>query len=240
MAKIFVICGHGAGDSGAVGNGFTEAERVRALGKRIKELGGENVELADTNRNYYADNGISKLNISKDYQICELHLDSAAPTAKGGHVIIKEGLNPDKYDTALVEFISTTFPGRSQNIVKRSDLANPKRAHNRGYSYRLIEVCFISNKDDIEKFNKNLDVIAEGILKAFDITPIKNNDFKIKIETTKAVKVKIRKDASMKSDFVGYLEKGTYTITETKKSDGLTWGKLKSGGWIATDYVKKI
>lgn len=29
MAHLFVIAGHGAGDSGAVGYGYTEAERVR-------------------------------------------------------------------------------------------------------------------------------------------------------------------------------------------------------------------
>ena len=52
MSKLFVICGHGAGDPGACGNGYQEAERVRALGKRIKELGGNNVMLGDVNRNY--------------------------------------------------------------------------------------------------------------------------------------------------------------------------------------------
>ena len=31
MAHLFIIAGHGAGDSGAVGYGYTEAERVRAL-----------------------------------------------------------------------------------------------------------------------------------------------------------------------------------------------------------------
>ena len=66
MAHLYVIAGHGAGDSGAVGNGYTEAERVRALANRIKALGGDNVTLGDVNRNYYADNGISKLSIPKE------------------------------------------------------------------------------------------------------------------------------------------------------------------------------
>lgn len=39
MTKLFIIAGHGAGDSGAVGNGYTEAERVRALASRIAVLG---------------------------------------------------------------------------------------------------------------------------------------------------------------------------------------------------------
>ena len=169
MAKLFVICGHGAGDPGACGNGYQEAERVRALGKRIKELGGNHVILGDMSRNYYADNGISNLTISKDYQIVELHMDSASATARGAHVIIKGGLNPDKYDTALAKFVSGMFPGRSVTISKRSDLANPARAYAKGYGYRLIECGFISNAEDVKVFNGGIDKLAKGILECFGI-----------------------------------------------------------------------
>lgn len=171
MAHLYVIPGHGAGDPGAIGNGYQEAERVRALATKIKQYGGDNVTLADFNRNYYADNGISNLNISKDWQILELHMDSAGAGAKGGHVIIQSSFNADKYDTALAKFISGYFPGRSVTISKRSDLANPNRAAAKGYPYRLVEVCFITDASDVKKFNANLDAIAKGILEAFDIKP---------------------------------------------------------------------
>ena len=170
MAKIFVICGHGAGDPGATGNGYTEAERVRALGKRIKALGGNSVMLGDVNRNYYADKGISSLTISKDYQIVELHMDSGAASAKGGHVIIKSGFEPDAYDNALANMLKEILPGRSTMIAKRSDLANPKRAAAKGYGYRLLECGFISNAGDVAIFNSRMDDIARGILNAFGIT----------------------------------------------------------------------
>ncbi len=169
MSKLFVICGHGAGDPGACANGYQEAERVRVLGKRIKELGGNHVILGDMSRNYYADNGISSLTISKDYQIVELHMDSAAATARGAHVIIKGGLDPDKYDIALAKFVSGMFPGRSISISKRGDLANPARAYAKGYAYRLIECGFISNADDVKVFNSGIDKLAKGILKCFGI-----------------------------------------------------------------------
>lgn len=169
MTKLFVICGHGAGDPGACGNGYQEAERVRALGKRIKELGGNSVKLADVNRNYYADNGISSLTISKDYQIVELHMDSASSTARGAHVIIKAGLNPDKYDIALAKFVSGMFPGRANTISKRDDLANPARAYAKGYGYRLIECGFISSAEDVKIFNSNIDKLAKGILECFEM-----------------------------------------------------------------------
>lgn len=172
MSKLFVICGHGAGDSGACGNGYEEAERVRVLGKRIKALGGDNVTLGDINRDWYGDNGISKLSISKDYQIIELHMDDAAPTARGAHVIIYAGTTQDNYDVALAKYLSGLLPGRADSIVKRNDLANPARAYAMGYGYRLVEIGFISNADDVSIFNNNIDNIAKGILSCFDIPVI--------------------------------------------------------------------
>lgn len=169
MAHLFVIAGHGAGDCGAVGYGYTEAERVRYLASRLLALGGGNVTVADTNRNWYADNGIMSLNIPKDWQILELHIDSAGASAKGGHVIINSAYSADQYDTALASFIGSFFPGRAKNIVPRSDLANPNRAAARGYSYRLLENCFITNSGDLNKFNSQMDDLARGILNAFGI-----------------------------------------------------------------------
>lgn len=169
MTHIFVIAGHGAGDPGASGNGYTEAERVRALAAKIKAYGGDDVTVGDTSRNWYADNGISTLSISKSWQIIELHMDSASASARGGHVIINSGFEPDKYDTALAAFISGILPGRAQTIVKRNDLANPKRAAAKGYPYRLLECGFISNTQDVKIFNEKTDEIAKGILNVFGI-----------------------------------------------------------------------
>lgn len=169
MAHLFLIAGHGAGDSGAVGYGFTEAERVRTLASRIVAYGGSNVTLGDTNRNWYADRGITSLNIPKDWQILELHMDSGSASAKGGHVIIKQGYNPDQYDTALASFIVSFFPGRANKIVGRANLANVNRSAAKGYSYRLLENGFISNHDDLTKFNNQIDELARGILSAFGI-----------------------------------------------------------------------
>ena len=168
--KLFVISGHGAGDNGAPGNGFLEAERVRALATKIKQYGGESVILSDFALNSYQSNIIGKGLVPKDCVILELHLDSSrSASAKGGHVIINGNLKPDKYDAALAEMISDMFPGRSQIIVKRTDLANVNRSYQKGYNYRLMECCFISNANDIKKFNSNLDELAKKILKCFEI-----------------------------------------------------------------------
>lgn len=169
MAKLYVIAGHGAGDPGACANGYQEAERVRALAARMKALGGADVEVLDTSRNWYADNGISSLSIPSNACLLELHMDSAAASARGGHVIIKSGFGADSYDNALAKFISGYFPGRSTIIAKCSDLANANRAAARGINYRLLECCFVSNAQDVAKFNANMDEVAKGILGAFGI-----------------------------------------------------------------------
>ena len=169
MAHVFLICGHGAGDSGAVGNRYQEQERVRTLGARIKALGGDYVTLADTSKNWYKTAGINTLTIPKDWQILELHMDSGASSARGGHVIIKQGYTADKYDKALAAMLKEILPGRSNMIVGRSNLANVNRAAAKGYGYRLVEFGFISNKNDVKIFNSRMDDIAEGVLKAFDI-----------------------------------------------------------------------
>lgn len=186
---LFIITGHGDGDCGAVGHGFNEAERVRALAMRIKYFGGDNVILGDMNRNYYKEKLINSLDIPKNCLILELHLDSDDnPSARGGHVIIKDGFNPDKYDIALAAMITSMFPGRADGIVKSSKLGNANRAAKKGYNYRLLENCFISNAEDIAKFNANLDNVAKGILECFSIEPMEGEAGQVVPETSDANK----------------------------------------------------
>ena len=172
MIKLFVIDGHGAGDPGACAGGYTEADLVRQLSARIAAIGGSEVQIGDTSRNWYVDNGIGKGHCPKGVPVIELHMDSASPSARGGHVIIKSGFEADNYDTALSNYICGMFPdqnGNSRGIVGRSDLANPNRAAVMGVNYRLLECCFISNDEDRAKFINQMDDVARGILAAFGI-----------------------------------------------------------------------
>lgn len=171
MLNLFVIAGHGDGDNGACGNGYQEAERVRALAQRIKDFGGDAVILCDFNINAYKSNIIGKGLIPKDCMVLELHIDShPRAEAKGGHVIINANFKADKYDEALAKMISEMFPGRNETIVGRTDLANVNRAAQMGYNYRLLECCFISNAEDIAKFNANIDELAKNILACYEIS----------------------------------------------------------------------
>lgn len=167
---LFIICGHGDGDCGAVGNGYQEAERVRVLASKIKNLGGNNVIVGDTSKNWYKDKLVSTYTFPKNCVILELHMDcDDNKSARGGHVVIKQGYSADKYDKLLAELMKKYFPGRANTIVGRSNLANVNRAATKGYNYRLLECGFISNAGDVNTFNAKMDDIAKGILSCFDI-----------------------------------------------------------------------
>lgn len=174
MPKLYVIAGHGAGDPGAGGGGMNEADLVRKLAAKMKELGGSDVDVLDTSRNWYKDGGVNASLKSKvgSVPVLELHLDSASASANamGGHVIIKSGFSADKYDNALAAFLKKEFPGRSDVIVKRDNLANVNRAAAHGINYRLVEVCFITSDADRNKLVNDMAGVATGLLAAFGIT----------------------------------------------------------------------
>lgn len=234
--RLFVIPGHGAGDPGACGNGYSEAERVRALATRIKAFGGSSVTLADFSRDYYADNGISRLELPIDTQIVELHMDSGPSSARGGHVIIQAGIGgADKYDKALAESIARIFPGRAATLVERNDLANPARAAAKGYGYRLVENGFISSPIDVKVFNAKIDELAKAYLAAFGITasakPSKKPTSAIyKVVANPSLNVR-SKASTLSGKIVGELKRGAkVTLTNVKKNKaGNTWGKIASG-----------
>lgn len=167
--KLWVCCGHGAGDSGAVGGGYTEAERVRVLGARIKALGGDSVVLMDTAKNWYASRGFDTVNIPRGDAVVELHMDSAGAGARGAHVIYNARYKPDAYDSALASKVSALFPGRANKLSARSDLRNCNICANRGINYRLVENGFISDATDRNIFNSNIDKLAKIYLDVFGI-----------------------------------------------------------------------
>ncbi len=171
MAKLYIIPGHGHGDPGAVGGGHNEADSVRNLARRVKELAADpsDVELHDFSRNAYAQGDLNTLSAPKGTMVLELHMDAADGSARGAHVIIKDGFEADAFDKALAKNLAAILPGRSSIIVGRSDLANANRAARRGINYRLAEVGFIDNVTDRTIFNDRLDEIARAILSAAGI-----------------------------------------------------------------------
>ena len=84
-----------------------------------------------------------------------------------------------------------------------------------------------------------MDKFRKDVKKAMcETTSTTSKEFKVKVAITN---LRLRKGAGLSYAKVGYCPKGTHTIESTKKKDGFTWGKLKSGlGWIALEYTIKL
>lgn len=168
MPHLYLVAGHGAGDSGAVGNGYTEAEQVRKLVAEMKRLAPDCVTVHPTDDNAFASGAIKRLSIPSDWQIVEEHMNSGPASAKGASVHKGTNMAFDAYDKALADGLSALMPGRSSTLVNQS-LANATRARAKGYGYRLIENGFISNSADAAFFESRLTDIARVQLAAFGI-----------------------------------------------------------------------
>lgn len=254
MGKLYLIAGHGAGDCGACGCGYEEAERVRALVSKIKELGGDNVVVLDTNINWYR-NGFN-FTIPKDSWLLECHMDSGVSSARGGHVIIASDLSADQYDNSLADMMKDILPGRASLIVGRNDLANPKRAKNKGINYRLCEFGFITNSKDVEIFNNKMEEIATRVLSCFGLTETNNiptkSAYDVAVEIYRGVgnwgnmperKVNVEKAGYSYSEVQGYVNQlcGVKTASTVSTTPSVSYYKACSKGQKSiVDGLKEI
>lgn len=186
---MFLFFGHGEGDNGAVGNGYTELELVRCLtlncvtlleNKGVKVLTNVKNGFNNYNRNLTSGQEIK-------YKMgATLHLNSATDTSANGSEIIVPC--KEKY-LNIEEEILEGYKKIGFNIrgIKSRDYSSEKflirengsivnytnyykeirNAWDNGYSLSIIETCFISNKNDVNLFIKNIDKIAKIIVNPY-------------------------------------------------------------------------
>ena len=164
-----VICGHGQGktvyDVGAVNRSLniTEAEKVRELASLMKQHATKTHFITDKNVYDFKD----IVSISKGYEsVTELHFNSFNSQAYGTEVLIKDGFKPDKTDTALKNALEKYFKSRGFKYVDW--LYNANVMAKTGISYRLIEICFIDNNNDMAIFDKNKQAIARDLMEVIE------------------------------------------------------------------------
>ena len=148
-----VICGHGQGktvyDVGAINpySSITEAEKVRELASLMKQHATKTHFITD--KNVYDFRNI--VSLSKGYEsVTELHFNSFNGQAQGTEVLIKDGFTPDSVDTGLKNVLEKYFKARGFKLVDW--LYNANAMAQTGISYRLIEICFIDNNNDMAIF----------------------------------------------------------------------------------------
>ena len=186
-----VICGHGQGktvyDVGAVNRSLniTEAQKVRELAELMKQHATKTHFITD--KNVYDFKNIAS--ISKGYEsVTELHFNAFNTKAYGTEVLIKDGFKPDKTDTALKNVLEKYFKARGFKYIDW--LYNANVMAKTGISYRLIEICFIDNNNDMAIFEKNKQAIAREIMEVIEerkitVKPKPTQTSTVKTQTTR-------------------------------------------------------
>lgn len=174
--KVLLIAGHGAGDSGAVGNGYKEADLTRkivaALEPKLKKHC--SVGVYPTSRNAYTDvqNGTFADYVPggiKSYNyVFEVHLNSAANDPDGNgvttgtEIYITSAEEGYTVETAILENVcSMGFRNRG---VKRKDFSVIATCKNYGVSSALLESCFIDDQDDVDLLVPNINEFAQKVV----------------------------------------------------------------------------
>lgn len=176
--KILLIAGHGSGDPGACSSYGTEATETRRvvaeLVNQLKGYEGVEVTVYPTNRNAYADviNGTVQVNFANFDYVFEVHFNSAVASANGVEVWVTPNESATTVEQKIVNKIASL--GFTNRGVKKEYFAVINSAKKKGTSSALVETCFISNKEDMEKYNAKFSQVCtamvEGIAEGFGLT----------------------------------------------------------------------
>lgn len=247
--KILLISGHGAGDCGAVGNGYKEADLTRELvnliAPKLKDYA--TVTVYDQNRNAYKDVKNGKFNVGTnayDYAL-EIHFNAYNKTAKGTEIYVTKNEGGVSVEQAILKNLSKFFKSRG---VKRTDFSVIKKLKNRGIASALLEVCFIDNKDDIKVYQQNKNDIAMdivlGIVEGFGLKKIAKPVVKtVKVGST----VKVSSDAVLGglasnrgTKASSYLKSHKWKVEKIQTNKGVKEALLSCQTWVAVKYLTVV
>ena len=181
--NILIIAGHGAGDPGASGNGFYEADLTRIISEKIMKKVSEysSVLLFPKDKNMFKHlKAGEKFDFSPFDYVLEVHFNAgiseirrADGNTTGTEILIHEKKTNIRVEEEILKNMEA-LGFRNRGIKRRNNLQNMNVIQNRGIEYSLLEVCFIDDSDDMRIYKEKTDLIAEavssGIKKGFGIT----------------------------------------------------------------------
>ncbi|HFK6404184.1 TPA: N-acetylmuramoyl-L-alanine amidase [Listeria monocytogenes] len=271
--KLAVFAGHGGVDSGAVGNGYHEDDLALDIMKRTTKVlrnAGHTVinnRTADVNRNISADAKLA--NREKVDAVIELHFDAANEKAEGTTGFYCATSNESKKLAQCVnDKLDDVFKDRNVKPDTSTRHGRLGILRETNAVATLQEIAFITNKNDVAKYNARADEvakkIAEGILSYFGqkLTATKSpstckpasstssNKNSYYTENPGKIKTLVQCDLYNSVDFTekhktgGTYPAGTvFTIAGMAKTKGGTPRlKTKSGYYLTANkkFVKKI
>lgn len=173
--NILLIAGHGAGDPGAIGNGYREADEAR---KVVSSLAAElksyaNVTVYPTDRNAFDDyqHGTLLTNAkfsSQDF-VLEVHFNAfqasrADGVTMGTEIYIPTSCTYDTVPKAIVDGISRV--GLQNRGLKRYNWSVINQAWRSKTPSALLEVAFIDDPDDMSVYKTKYTAIVNAIVNA--------------------------------------------------------------------------
>ena len=158
--KLLIIAGHGAGDSGAVGCGFEEADLTRTAASILEgKFKSYDVTVAryPATHDAYQDmrnGGGYAVSLLSYNLVIEVHFNSYNKSAYGTETLYRQ-----QSCKALAEKVTSAIASigfYNRGAKKRTDLGNMNYCYRNGIPYILIETCFIDNEDDMKRYQANL------------------------------------------------------------------------------------
>jgi N-acetylmuramoyl-L-alanine amidase len=166
---IFLLAGHGGGDSGAVGvNGRTESAETIKLRDKIKahlqSLGAQ--FKTDDDRDGLA-TVLNKLQTGSGSVVLDIHFNASSnATATGVEVLVGDDAQGNDLALAMdVLDVMIKYTGlKSRGVKKESQTPRKRLGVMREHgSVCLLEVCFISNASDMKKYDNVVSEIAREL-----------------------------------------------------------------------------
>lgn len=162
--KILLISGHGAGDNGAVGNGYKEADLTREVVNILKNKLSQyaQIDVYNQSRNAFTDvnNGNLQVNWKNYNYVLEIHFNSFNGSAKGTEIYTTRIEKAKTVEENIMNKMSKFFSVRG---VKEKNFNVIYSAKKSGVSSALLEVCFIDNAEDMNTYQSNKDAICQAI-----------------------------------------------------------------------------
>lgn len=233
MRKVFISAGHSSKigknqlgkiiDNGACANGFIEgveaAELRNIIYTELKKLGltasvdKDDSILADTLRAF-------KNLTTKDSIVVDIHFNSSSAAATGTETLVPD--NPTQFEKDLAEAVNSSIV-KTLGLKSRGVKTEASSHHGRLVFFRLtgenilLEVCFISNKSDMEAYRKNRFVLGKNIAEVI---------FKFANNVGSAEKIHIVQKGDSLSKIAAMYKT---TITKIKTDNGLQTDTIQIG-----------
>ena len=171
MTKFTVTAGHGGQDPGACANGYKEADLAlwqrNTIASKLRQLGHTVLEDGEDSQNQPLKTAIAL--IPKAHKAIEIHFNASTnPLACGVEIIAlpKDKALAQNIGSAIACTLGTKLRG-DKGFIDQSKSARGKLGFvsNGGL---IIEVCFITNKAEMDSYQDRKWLVASAIARVLD------------------------------------------------------------------------